>query len=580
MWGPVLLICGLTLSPQVARVKSNQQNITVLSKWNSRELETTKNHTDVCPLWSVRGERGQCECGSHLDGIVTCNREWGVVLIHHCYCMTYGANGEGPVVGKCFYSCNYSKRLAEGTSNLISIRDNASNETLNDIFCSYWNREGVLCGDCKHGHAPRVYSFDLRCMRCNPDDLYISILKYVTVALCGPTVFLLLILFFRIRITSGKLNTFIFFSQVVSSPPIVRSILYYLEFSKFSQGVYIFIKLVVSFYGIWNLDFFRPLLPGICFSTLNTHQALSLDCTIAAYPLLLLMIMYTLIHLHDRNYKIGVLLWRPFQVCFTRCRQMWKIRNSVVDTFAAFVLLSYSKILNSLFEVSYPLHLYKPSGKHFETIFPYYDASINLLDRGHVIYVPMIIAIFIVFNLLPILLLCAYPTKCGRRCLQCGISHGCLQIFSDAFQGCYKDGTNGTRDLRFFPSVYLVARILLFLIYSATLSHYSYVIMPVFLMGVSLTILVLQPYKKQFDKYNRIDAVMIVLLAMLILSANNISVSDKTDATTVSSYVALTTAVVIAMLPPLYMAVLLAQWIIQRRRSVSVTYEALIDHIE
>ena len=35
-----------------------------------------------------------------------------------------------------------------------------------------------------------------------------------------------------------------------------------------------------------------------------------------------------------------------------------------------------------------------------------------------------------------------------------GIRGGSLVIFSNAFQGHYKDGTNGTRDLCFFPTVY------------------------------------------------------------------------------------------------------------------------------
>ena len=72
--------------------------------------------------------------------------------------------------------------------------------------------------------------------------------------------------------------------------------------------------------------------------------------------------LYVLIHMHDRNYRIVVFLWKPFHVCFTRCRQIWDIRNSVVDTFAAFVILSYSKVLNFLFDVNFPARLHGPSG--------------------------------------------------------------------------------------------------------------------------------------------------------------------------------------------------------------------------
>lgn len=82
---------------------------------------------------------------------------------------------------------------------------------------------------------------------------------------------------------------------------------------------------------------------------------------------------------------------------------------------------------------------------------------------------------------------------------------GSLQIFSDAFQGYYKDRTNGTRDLHFFSAVYIVARIAPFYL----LSNALLLVTTVYLMATTITVLLLQPYKEQFAKYNSIDAVMI-----------------------------------------------------------------------
>ena len=41
-----------------------------------------------------------------------------------------------------------------------------------------------------------------------------------------------------------------------------------------------------------------------------------------------------------------------------------------------------------------------------------------------------------------------------------------LHAFMDAFQGCYKDGTNGTRDCRYFAGLQLVLRLLFPVIFS------------------------------------------------------------------------------------------------------------------
>ena len=65
-----------------------------------------------------------------------------------------------------------------------------------------------------------------------------------------------------------------------------------------------------------------------------------------------------------------------------------------------------------------------------------------------------------------IILLFLYPCRCFHlRLLP-------LHAFVDAFQGCYKDGTNGTRDCRYFAGLQLVLRLLfpfIFLIARETL---------------------------------------------------------------------------------------------------------------
>ncbi len=67
----------------------------------------------------------------------------------------------------------------------------------------------------------------------------------------------------------------------------------------------------------------------------------------------------------------------------------------------------------------------------------------------------------IIFNLLPIILLLVHPIKIFQRGLNsipC-VNWHYLHTFLDCFQGCYKNGTNNTRDYRYFAGIYLLIRL-------------------------------------------------------------------------------------------------------------------------
>jgi len=90
-------------------------------------------------------------------------------------------------------------------------------------MCDIWKRKGQLCGECKDGYAPQVYSFDFRCVPCDPADVYINLVKYGLTAFSGPTIFLLLLLCLRVQITTAKLNAFILVCQCTASPYVITN---------------------------------------------------------------------------------------------------------------------------------------------------------------------------------------------------------------------------------------------------------------------------------------------------------------------------------------------------------------------
>ena len=571
----LLTVCGTIFHQPGATAGENKiRNVsnTIRSRQMSRGVYSDRSTTTVqsgsnikCPLWFVE-HNGHCKCGDQLSGVIACNEYLGVVFIRQCYCMTYGANESGPFVGACLYNCfslNHTKKYPNITnsnyiSNFIPLPQHASD--LNNAMCDIWKRKGQLCGECKDGYAPQVYSFDFRCVPCDPADVYINLAKYGLAAFVGPTIFLLLLLCLGIKITTAKLNVFILVSQYIATPLVITNILTTLESGIHIAPPYILTvaKVMFACYGIWNLDFFRTLLPSICLN-INTRQALSLDFIIAFYPLVFLSILYILVRLYDRNCRVVVYLWRPFHVCFARCCRVWNIKTSVVDTFAAFIILSYTKTLNTVFTTFLPTQLYGISGKQHGTLYSYYDASVPLFDKEHFPYVICGAVLLFLINIVPILLLCLYPTRCGRRCLTwCRIRGTVLQTFSDAFQGYYSDGTNGTRDFRFFPAVYLLTRIALFVVYSFTLTGYFYFVATTYLICLVIFILVIQPYKAAFAKYHKIDAVLILVLALFFGSLGGVLLAQDKEQKFLKSTVIV--CAVFGLMPLMYITAVLVWW--------------------
>ena len=186
---------------------------------------------------------------------------------------------------------------------------------------------------------------------------------YIVVAYFPLTVFLLLVLCCRISATSAKLNAFVTVAQTIAIPANLRVIL------QSNEHPYLpLIQILATIYGIWNIDFFRTVIPPIC-SNLSILQPLSLDYAIAFYPLQLLFFVYLLIELHARDFWPIVQLWRPFQRC---CGNRWDIRSSIINVFATFLLLTYIKLLSVSFDLLAPIHIFDAHGNK-RGLFLYYD---------------------------------------------------------------------------------------------------------------------------------------------------------------------------------------------------------------
>ena len=443
-----------------------------------------------------------CECGNSVGHTVECNNVTKKVKLAYCYCMTFDNNEETVVTGGCLYSC--------ATHHYYHIPPNRS-DLNNQSVCERNNREGQLCGKCQDGFAPPVYSYSLSCVNCT--DYHNNWLKYAAISFLPLTGFYFVITAFRISATSVWMNVFILSNQAVTTPTVMRLL-------ALKRSFIVNIDVVASLYGIWNLDFFRLLYSPFC---LHPHmtllQTVALDYLIAIYPLVLIVASYILVELHDHNCRIVVWLWKPFHRCFVRFRKEWNIRASLIDAFATFLLLSYVKFLSVSFDLLKPVRLYNIHGK-VVGLYVYYSGSVKYFGKEHLPYAILALGVVLTFNVFPVLLLCLYPRRCFQnRLTHCRLKCLALHAFMDSFQGCYKNGTSGTRDCRWFSIVYLVIRIAFLVLITVRITNFWLPIIAVMILVILILIVVIQPYKTRND--NTIETLLLSFLILVSLSISS-----------------------------------------------------------
>ena len=142
----------------------------------------------------------------------------------------------------------------------------------------------------------------------------------------------------------------------------------------------------------------------------------------------------------------------------------WKLKESILNTFVSFLILSYSKLLITSLSLVATMRSYKIVNGTlvWGKLLLFKDPSIESFSTEHAPYAILAFLVFIIFILPPPLVLLFYPNKYFQICL--GVLrirwHG-LQFLVDTFQGWFKDGTNGTKDYRSVSALYFLLRIVL-----------------------------------------------------------------------------------------------------------------------
>ena len=453
-----------------------------------------------CPPWQARNSTTRkCECMNPIHYVVVCTNNPYELQLHNCFCMTYN---EQIFVGPCLYTCHaHSLRVTVD-----------STEELNKVMCGMFKRRGQMCAGCIHNHAPPVYSYSLSCVNCTTNNWG----KFTAVSLLPLTAFFVLVATFRVKATSQTLHGFILFSQIITCSSNMRALEMTLPI-RFTPTQKYLTQAFVSFLSVWNLDFFRLVYTPFCLRPHTTNlQVLALDYVPAVYPLLLIAFSYQLVRLYDQNVRFVVCLCKPFVSLFIRFRRQWNIRNSLLDAFATFLILSYVKILSVSVDLLMPVAVYDQSGQKLPQLYLFNQGDVAYFSTQHLPYACLALFFLLTFTLLPMTLLFLYPFSCFQVCLnRTGLSCQSLHIFMDSFQGHFKNGTNGTRDFRYFSALYLLLR---GLVYASTVLAYqidSYAYTTVVLIIFTVIVASVRPHKAHSYTIN--DTFFLVITAIVYM---------------------------------------------------------------
>lgn len=383
-------------------------------------------------------------------------------------------------------------------------------QSLNEFLCNGTHRMGTLCGLCQPGYAPAINNggYASGCVPCDGRSSKVNWFFYILAIYVPLLALFLAIIVFNIRLTTGPLNSFILFAQLVSSTVDINQQGAAPLNLVYGKGTNAFENSYQIPYNFFNLNIFGDLLPPFCLhSGLETLDVIALRYAEAFFPVLVIIAIILLLQC-QRYLKVpGIRL--P-----SRCqchRRKYRIGASLVHAFAAFVLLAYNRLCETTAYLLIPVPLFDQTLQTVERRV-YLQGTYSSTDAKYAErYKLPAYLITILLVMVPIVLF-HYPLKWVERlmskvrCLRNVYPTASVAIVLDTFQGCYKDNR------RYFAGLYFALRLLLFFAFFLPLLLDLLVQEILFIVYIFL-LAILKPYNDK--RLNYLDIAIFTNLALI-----------------------------------------------------------------
>jgi hypothetical protein len=548
------------------------ENIVLITALLNGALSSETAAEQQCPFLQDFNWTQQCVCTHAATYRYECESQ----EIPVGFCMTYNESADSLHSGLCPYDPDFTGNMTlDETKNIVlklsliqTIHD------LNGAMCGHLNREGLLCGKCKPNYGTALYSKTLQCMPCRKNKVWVWLL-YLILEMVPLTGLYFAIIIFNIRATSPPFTAFLFHHQFLS---FLNTISLYSVTIGYRANQTL-LKLTMTVLDIWNMDALRHLVPLFCVSdSLSNFQVHVIRLVSALYPLILVVASYLLIELHARNYKVTVVLWKPFHRCFAQLRRKWDPKSSNITAFSTFTMLTVFKLWFMLLTL-FQTNKVSSSSNTDHLKVSYIDPYMHYGGSGYTIPLMLIIVMIIIT---PTAILCLHPTKCYRKCCF-SRKFQLLNFFVHTFQGYYKDGTNGSRDYRAVSSIVLILRVIPGIVFYphtskfGTTAHTLSIVMVYILIIISLFYAIVQPCKEKH--MNDLESILYAFTALSFLCITNANLSPRSNGTNLRSVFA-NLFLVIQLLPSLVLLIKVLQKIAVKiqTRYFPKKWECLLKH--
>ena len=392
--------------------------------------------------------------------------------------------------------CSYGGKINYQNDELLL--PNTTNQTILDDFICGSNRTGELCGQCRDNFSvffhSKLYSCKQESSLCN-----YGILFYVLSELLPLTLLFIAILVMNISFTSGAVNGFILFAQVID--------LLYIDayhLTTFHQASW-FVSIYQFIYGFFNLDFFS----GESLSFCLWKGATVLDVLIFKYITTVFAVVLV----------FGLVVIVNYCTCWRICKCFRKqgFNVSVIQGLSAFLVMAYSQSTRITFEILQLAEIQNgtspnSSVKHVVRL----AGNVEYFSWQHGCYAVPALVFLVFIVILPPSLLLVNPVliKCAAFCQSRNFCTSCrsrywlnklllidLKPLFDSFQGCFKD------NWRCFSGIYLLYRLVILLIRVVFPSLGSFYIVAEFVLVIFLVFhSSVQPYQKRW--HNVLDTII------------------------------------------------------------------------
>ncbi len=395
----------------------------------------------------------------------------------------------------------------------------ANQSCLNDFVCVH-SRFGTLCGKCKAGLQHHFHSPQLECK--SSKYCFLGWPLYLISEILPVTIIFVVILFFNVPFTSGILNGFIFYSQVVEMLP--TNTYYHNQLDIFSE---VLNRVHYLIYMTFNL---KPLemkeLSFCIYSSQSALDIIALNYVTLIYSFVLLLFLFLII---SKNKFCCLRICKRF-IQFFNFEQGIKVHGLI-----AFLILCYANCARTSLLLLISENLYAKEKKFIRSVV-YYNGELEWMMGKHLGYaIPAIIVLILVCGIPPLLLL-IYPShfrllsalKIDQLPLTRVIMKPLdkLKPIFDSFQGCFKD------HCRFFAGLYFIYRLLIIMIVMLfNIQDASFLLELLFILMIFLHAL-FQPYKK--STHNTIDMLIFINLSLInTITLYNINNMDLDPSVTI-----------------------------------------------